>query len=240
LPRDYTGLSYEKLRHGSGIQWPCTDDAPDGTARLYTDGITWAHPDLCESYGRDLVTGGSVNSDEYRSLNPEGKAVIKAAEYIPPHEDTSEEHPLQLVTGRTVYHLHTRTKTGRAPERNAAAPHVWAEISPREAAAQGLADGDLVRITTPRGAIRATLRTTAIRDGMVFVPFHYGYWDTPAGHRPPDDGPGRAANETTITDWDPVSKQPLFKTAAARVTLVARREDRERAGGADGAEGNGS
>src|SRR5690606_15472838 len=54
-PCDYTGLSYEKLRHGSGIQWPCTDDAPDGTARLYTDGITWAHPDLCESYGRDLV-----------------------------------------------------------------------------------------------------------------------------------------------------------------------------------------
>jgi anaerobic selenocysteine-containing dehydrogenase len=239
-PCDYTGLSYEKLRHGSGIQWPCTDDAPDGTARLYTDGITWAHPDLCESYGRDLVTGGSVNSDEYRSLNPEGKAVIKAAEYIPPHEDTSEEHPLQLVTGRTVYHFHTRTKTGRAPELNAAAPDVWAEISPREAAAQGLADGALVRITTPRGAIRATLRTTAIRDGMVFVPFHYGYWDTPAGHRPPDDGPGRAANETTITDWDPVSKQPLFKTAAARVTLVARREDRERAGGADGAEGNGS
>lgn len=239
-PCDYTGLSYEKLRQGSGIQWPCTDDAPDGTARLYTDGITWAHPDLCESYGRDLVTGGSVNGDEYRSLNPDGRAVIKAAEYIPPHEDTSEEHPLQLVTGRTVYHFHTRTKTGRAPELNAAAPDVWAEISPREAAAQGLADGDLVRITTPRGAIRATLRTTAIRDGMVFVPFHYGYWDTPAGHRPPDDGPGRAANETTVTDWDPVSKQPLFKTAAARVTLVARREDREQAGGADGAKGSGS
>jgi hypothetical protein len=60
---------------------------------------------------------------------------------------------------------------------------------------------------------------------MVFLPFHYGYWDTPAGHRPPDEGPGRAANETTVTDWDPVSKQPLFKTGAARVTLVARRAE---------------
>ncbi|NUR40793.1 MAG: hypothetical protein HOV73_11980, partial [Streptomyces sp.] len=29
-----------------------------------------------------------------------------------------------------------------------------------------------------------------------------------------------AANETTVTDWDPVSKQPLFKTAAARLTLL--------------------
>ncbi|WP_030896104.1 molybdopterin oxidoreductase family protein, partial [Streptomyces sp. NRRL S-474] len=222
-PCDYTGLGYDRLRGGSGIQWPCTGQAPDGTARLYTDGITFAHPDVCESYGRDLVTGASVEPVEYRSLNPDGKAVLKAAEYLPPHEDASDDCPLQLITGRTVYHFHTRTKTARAPELNAAAPDVWAEMSPAEASAQGLTDGDLVQVTTPRGAVRAKLRTTAIRDGMVFLPFHYGYWDTPAGHRPPDDGPGRAANETTVTDWDPVSKQPLFKTGEARVTLVARR-----------------
>jgi anaerobic selenocysteine-containing dehydrogenase len=44
-PCDYTGLSYQRLREG-GVQWPCTADRPDGTERLYTDGITWAHPDL--------------------------------------------------------------------------------------------------------------------------------------------------------------------------------------------------
>ncbi|MDQ1043508.1 molybdopterin oxidoreductase family protein [Streptomyces sp. V4I2] len=223
-PCDYTGLSYDRLREGSGIQWPCTERAPDGTARLYTDGITWADPDTCESYGKDLVTGASVEEVEYRSLNPHGRAVVKAAEYLPPHEDTSADFPLQLITGRTVHHFHTRTKTGRVPELNAAAPDVWAELSPNEAARQGLSDGDLVQVGTPRGAVRARLRTTGIRDGIVFLPFHYGYWDTPAGHRPPDHSAGRAANEGTVTDWDPVSKQPLFKTAAARVTLVARRD----------------
>ncbi|MFD5588012.1 molybdopterin oxidoreductase family protein [Streptomyces sp. NPDC127063] len=227
-PCDYTGMSYAQLRTG-GVQWPCTPDSPEGTRRLYTDGFPFAHPDACESYGKDLATGASVDPVEYRSLNPDGKAVLKAAEYLPPHEGTSPEHPLALITGRTVHHFHTRTKTGRAPELNAAAPDVWAEMSPEEASRQGLADGDLVQVTTPRGAIRARLRTTAMRDGTVFVPFHYGYWDTPQGHRPPDDGPGRAANETTITDWDPVSKQPLFKTAAARVTLVARRDAAEHA-----------
>ncbi|MEU2285785.1 nitrate reductase [Streptomyces sp. NPDC013178] len=221
-PCDYTGLSYDRLRE-SGVQWPCTAEAPDGTPRLYTDGIAFAHPDTCESYGKDLVTGASVEPVEYRSLNPDGKAVIKAAEYLPPHEEASAEYPLQLITGRTVYHFHTRTKTGRAPELNAAAPDVWAELSPSEASRQGLSDGDLVQVTTPRGTVRARLRTTVMRDGTVFLPFHYGYWDTPEGHRPPDGGAGRAANETTVTDWDPVSKQPLFKTAAARVTLVARR-----------------
>ncbi|MFF8945618.1 molybdopterin oxidoreductase family protein [Streptomyces sp. NPDC014864] len=223
-PCDYTGLSYELLRSsGSGIQWPCTAEAPNGTARLHTDGFGFAHPDACETYGKDLVTGAVVEPVEYRSLNPDGKAVLKAAEYLPPHEDTSADFPLQLITGRTVYHFHTRTKTARAPELNAAAPEVWAEMSPNEAAAQGLSDGDLVSVASPRGALRARLRTTGIRDGMVFVPFHYGYWDTPAGHGPGEGDAGRAANEAVVTDWDPVSKQPLFKTGAVRVTLVARR-----------------
>ncbi len=35
-PCDYTGLTYDRLRGGSGIQWPCDDRAPDGTNRLYT------------------------------------------------------------------------------------------------------------------------------------------------------------------------------------------------------------
>ncbi|MFI5688348.1 molybdopterin oxidoreductase family protein [Streptomyces sp. NPDC051636] len=220
-PCDYTGLSYDRLRGGSGIQWPCTEESPDGTERLYTDGITWAHPDRCESYGKDLVTGAAVEPVEYRSLNPDGKAVLKAAEYLPPHEDTSHDFPLQLTTGRTLYHFHTRTKTGRVPQLNAAAPEMWAELSAAEAAARGLTEGDLVEVATPRGAVRARLRVTGIRDGMVFLPFHYGYWDTPTGHRPPDRVTGRAANETTVTDWDPVSKQPLFKTAAASVRLFA-------------------
>ena len=36
-PCDYSGLSYDKLRDAPGIQWPCTDEAPEGTDRLYVD-----------------------------------------------------------------------------------------------------------------------------------------------------------------------------------------------------------
>ena len=126
-PCDYSGISYQLLRERGGIQWPCTAEAPDGTERLYVDGGFWATPDVCESYGRDLITGASVEETEYRALNPEGRAIIKAAEYLPPHEDVSADYPLQLITGRTIYHFHTRTKTGRTPELQAAAPRVWAE-----------------------------------------------------------------------------------------------------------------
>ncbi|QCD60194.1 molybdopterin oxidoreductase family protein [Streptomyces hawaiiensis] len=219
-PCDYTGLTYDRLRGGTGIQWPCNAEAPDGTGRLYTDGIDRAHPDVCESYGKDLVTGATQEVVEYRSLNPDGKAMIKAAGYLPPHEAPDDEYPFQLTTGRTLYHFHTRTKTGRAPQLNAAAPDVWVEAAGSDAAGLGLKEGDLVEVTTPRGAVRGRLRVTDIRPGLLFVPFHYGYWDTKAGHAPDGDTPARAANETTVTDWDPVSKQPLFKTAAAALRRV--------------------
>ena len=78
-----------------------------------------------------------------------------------------------------------------------------------------MSEGDLVRVESARGAIEAPARISAIRDGVVFTPFHYGYWDAEGrGH-------DRAANELTITAWDPVSKQPLYKVAAVSVAQVA-------------------
>lgn len=214
-PCDYSGMTYDMLRAGSGIQWPCNAEHPQGSERMYIDGAFWAHPDDCESYGRDLITGTPAEATEYKALNPEGKAMLKAAEYLPPHEIPSSEYPFQLITGRTLYHFHTRTKTGRAPQLQAAAPEVWVEVSAADCEAQGWQEGDLLRISTPRGAVEARLRVGGIRKGVLFLPFHYGYWDTGT------DGHRRAANELTVTDWDPVSKQPLFKTAAAAATRIS-------------------
>lgn len=221
-PCDYTGLSYTLLREVGGVQWPCHARSPQGTERLYSGGAWFAHPEVCETYGKDLLDGSPMGEAAYRRRNPEGRAMLRAAEYQPPREWPSPRYPLQLTTGRTLYHFHTRTKTGRVPQLAAAAPEVWVELSEAEATARDLTEGDLVEVVTARGGLRGRLRVSAIRDGMVFVPFHYGYWDTSNGDRPPPDGPGRAANEATPTDWDPVSQQPLYKTAVADLRLVAR------------------
>ncbi|MFC9980996.1 molybdopterin oxidoreductase family protein [Gordonia sp. NPDC127522] len=214
-PCDYSGMTYELLRTRGGVQWPCTADAPDGTERLYADSRFYSAADYCESYGKDLLTGEPLQPDEYRDLNPGARALIKAAPHLPPPESPSADHPFALITGRTVYHFHTRTKTGRARELDGAAPEVWVEVNALDAARSGVHDGDLVEIASPRGAITATVRIAAIRRGVLFVPFHYGYWDADD-----DTGHHRAANELTITDWDPASKQPIFKMGAASMTLV--------------------
>jgi anaerobic selenocysteine-containing dehydrogenase len=128
-PCDYTGLSYAKLRGGSGIQWPCTDERPDGTERLYTDGEFPTDPHYCESYGHDLLTGATTGETAYKATVRPGKAWFKALDYSPPHEEPDADYPLRYTTGRTVYHFHTRTKTGRCPELNAAAPDPFVEMN---------------------------------------------------------------------------------------------------------------
>lgn len=205
-------MSYAKLSQGSGIQWPCNEQFPDGTPHLYTDGVFNTSADYCETYGYDLVTGGEITPEEYHADDPKGKAFLKAAHYQPPHEQPDEEYPLWLTTGRVVYHFHTRTKTGRSPRLQAAAPDAFVQISTQDAAKYGIVDGDMIEITSRRGRVVEPARIGGIEPGLVFIPFHYGYWDHP-------DRP-RAANELTITEWDRVSKQPHYKYAAVRIRKI--------------------
>jgi anaerobic selenocysteine-containing dehydrogenase len=101
-------------------------------------------------------------------------------------------------------------------------------MSVEDAARAGCMEGDIVRVTSRRGRLEVPVRVGDIRPGTVFAPFHYGYWDAPdggtagggstsAGGAASPARPVRAANELTITEWDPVSKQPVFKNAAVRV-----------------------
>jgi anaerobic selenocysteine-containing dehydrogenase len=218
-PCDYTGLSYDLLRRRNGIQWPCTAAAPEGTERLYTDGHFNTDPDYCETYGQEVTTGAPRSEREYRATEPHGRAFLVAAEYQPAPEDPTPELPLRLTTGRTVYHFHTRTRTGRAPQLEAAAPDAWVELSAADAAALDVAEGDLVAVESARGEVRVRARVSGIREGVVFMPFHYGHWQPPDGEA--ENAGQRAANELTATVWDPVSKQPEFKLAAVRLRRVA-------------------
>ncbi|WP_019143074.1 molybdopterin oxidoreductase family protein [Noviherbaspirillum massiliense] len=178
-PCDYTGLSYAKLTGGSGISWRCNAEYPEGMHHPYQSLVFPTDPDYCESYGHDLITGGMVSPEEYRAMNPAGRAILKATHYMPPFEQPDEEYPFFLTTGRQVYHFHTRTKTGRSQPLVDAAPDDYVQISGQDAQRLTLSEGDWVRLTSRRGMLEARAKIGDIGAGEIFVPFHYGYWDDP-------------------------------------------------------------
>ncbi|MCJ1247944.1 hypothetical protein MMC30_005159 [Trapelia coarctata] len=177
-PCDYTELTYEKLTGGSGIQWPCNAQHPHGKERLFDDGVFFTDMEYCESFGHDLETGAPSTADQYRAMNPAGRAILKTAHYVPEQEAPNEEYPLRLSTGRQVYHFHTRTKTGRSKALQDACPEPYLEISEEDAAITGVEVGDDVVVTSRRGQVELVAR---------------------------------------VTQWDPVSKQPMFKSGAVKV-----------------------
>ncbi|KAF8857910.1 hypothetical protein BDZ45DRAFT_704998 [Acephala macrosclerotiorum] len=111
-PCNYSEMKYAKL----------TGYNPNRKERLFEDGVFFTEIEYCESCGHDLETGTPYTKDEYRAMNLAGRAFLKSADYIPSLEVVNEVYPMQLSTGRQVYHFHMRMKTGRARALQDAAP----------------------------------------------------------------------------------------------------------------------
>jgi len=138
---------------------------------------------------------------------PRGKGQLHAIDFIPPSENTDEEYPLKLTTGRVLYQYHTGTMTRKTPGLNECAPECFVEVSDSDAEKYQLPDNAMVRIKSRRGEIEARLQVSEKAvTGTVFIPFHYAE---------------AAANNLTNGDLDPVSKIPEFKVCAVKIEKAA-------------------
>jgi anaerobic selenocysteine-containing dehydrogenase len=83
----------------------------------------------------------------------------------------ARRHPLVLTNGRTLTHFHGFYDHGRALPSLAKAdpePRLW--ISPGDAEARSVADGDAIRIANDRGEMTARARVTdRVPDGVVWM-----------------------------------------------------------------------
>ncbi|AXS38957.1 formate dehydrogenase subunit alpha [Breoghania sp. L-A4] len=136
----------------------------------------------------------------------DGRARIVPAAVTPPDELPDETYPLVLTTGRMLEHWHTGSMTRRSETLDALEPEPVAAMNPREIERQGLGVGDMITVSTRRGAISLTLRSDReVADGMIFIPFCF--FEAPA-------------NRLTNPQLDPFGKIPEFKFCAARVDAM--------------------
>lgn len=169
-------MTYELIRQMGAVRWPCNEQHPRGTGRLYENFKFWTGIDECETYGVDFLAGNKNTRSDYERTDPKGKAFLRPAHWRRQPNPTSNDYPFLLITGRVVYHFQTRTKTGRSKALNERAPQPYVEIHPADAARLEIGLGDLVEVTSPNGRWEGgAMVVDTVRPGEVFVPFHYGH-----------------------------------------------------------------
>ena len=145
--------------------------------------------------------------EDRRFYHADGKArfVFDAPRPLP--EQPGGKYPLLLLTGRgSAAQWHTQTRTGKsAVLAKLSAAELYVEINPADAARLAIKPGELVTVTSQRGALVAkAVLTHTVRPGQVFVPMHYA-----------------ASNLLTASAFDPHSHQPAYKACAVRIDREA-------------------
>jgi formate dehydrogenase major subunit len=167
------GIKYHRLE-GDGLQWPCPDENHPGTCILHRDGQF-----TC------------------------GLGVFNPAEWTPPAEVPDNKYPLVLSTGRRLVHYHTRTQTGRCEGLNDLLGEETADISPVDARALDIAHGQMIRVSSRRGAVQVKANVTGeVPAGMVWMAFHF-----------------REANANWLTNaaFDNITMTAEYKACAVRI-----------------------
>jgi formate dehydrogenase major subunit len=179
----HTGMSYARLEAEDGLQWPCYDETHPG--ELFLHGRLWERP----------IVGP--------------RAPFAAVDHDPPIDELTEEFPLRLTTGRHLDSYNTGVQTGlySSPNRRPAG----IDLHPADGLRLGIAEGDLVRVVSRRGAVTAPVRfDTGLKPGLAFMTLHF-----------PDEV---ATNELTIDAIDPKSGTSEFKATAVRIERVKQRD----------------
>jgi formate dehydrogenase major subunit len=162
--------------------------------RLDHNGLQWPCPDR-DHIGTPILHVGKFSR---------GKGKFNPVEARDPAEQTDEEYPLTLTTGRVLYHYHSGTMTRRSGPLHWREPRSYAEINIDDAAAIGLKDGSAVEIHSRRGSVRTKTKISDnVPPGTVFLAFHWR--EAPANRLTQDHA------------LDPVAKIPEYKVSAIRL-----------------------
>ena len=119
-----------------------------------------------------------------------------------PGRSDAEGFPLQILTPNTKNRIHSQF--GNLPSIRALDPRPLVQMSPADAAARGIADGDRVRVFNDRGSVEIEAAIDhSLRPGCVVV--HNGWWLSEGGGinllsaaRETDMGHGAAFHDNAV------------------------------------------
>ena len=170
----HAGMSYARLEANNGLRWPCYDENHPGERFLHAR--LWEEP----------LRGP--------------RAPFHAVVHEPPVDVIDDEYPLLLTTGRRLDSFNSGVQTAAysSPLRRGES----LDLSPEDCVRYGVAEGELVRLRSRRGAVEVKVRVDeTLRPGLAFMTFHFDV----------------ASNFLTIEANDPKSGTAEFKATAVHI-----------------------
>jgi assimilatory nitrate reductase catalytic subunit len=185
---DITGMSYVMLEQ-QPQQWPLPEGATTGRQRLYEDGVF---------------------------PTEDGRARFASPAYKPVAEPRESRFPFALTTGRLRDQWHGMSRTGTLGRLFGHVAEPTVQMNAGDMTRRGLAEGDLVHVTSKRGSILVPLQASEeLASGQAFMAMHWGpefvSGISSAGQ------PLAGVNALTTSSYCPSSKQPELKHAAVKI-----------------------
>jgi len=172
------GATYERLEKPESIHWPCPTVEHPGTPILHKEKFSAA----------------------------DGLGTFFGLDYRPPAEVADKEYPYTLMTGRVIFHYHTRTQTGRCKVLDYEVPESYIQINTKDAKELGIKDGEKIKVRSRRGETITNARVTDdVAPKVLYMAMHFA----------------EGANNLTNTALDPLSKMPELKHCAVAVEKIA-------------------
>jgi len=186
---DITGLSWALLEAEGPQQWPLREGQSTGRARLYEDGVF---------------------------ATPDGRARFHDAAFQPLAEPRESRFPFSLNTGRLRDQWHGMSRTGTLGRLFGHVPEPAVQMNGQDMVRLQLRDGDLVQVSSRRGALVLPARASAeIGLDQCFIAMHWG--EEYLSGLSNAGGRIAGANALTLPVFCPDSKQPELKHAAVRI-----------------------
>ncbi len=171
------GCTYEKLGKPESVHWPCPTIEHPGTPILHKEKFSAA----------------------------DGLGTFFGLDYRPPAEVADKEYPYTLMTGRVIFHYHTRTQTDRCKVLNYEVPESFIEMNTQDAADLGIKNLEKIKVRSRRGEIETIARvSTDLAPKVLYMPMHFH----------------KGANTLTNTALDPLSKMPELKHCAVAIEKI--------------------
>jgi len=161
-----------------------------------------SYEDYTDSERQDELAYGETGRT-YGGQLLKGFARFSPVEYTPQAGARKSDYPFTLLTGTTLYHFGTGSRSSRSLRLKKFSPEAFVEVCESDAKKLAITDGEKVKVSSAVGEVTSMVKITdTLREGMLFMPVSF---------------PETPVNELFDVVLNPETKAPSLKACSVKI-----------------------